>query len=577
MKRSSFGRMLWMAAFAFLASGAVSPASAQGQTGDRIIIMVPNLAPQSGADDGFGKDVAKELRKHISDLDRYQAVSDDQLKDARKRYGLEESDLYDCIRSRQLAMQQGWGLVLCGDYAQAGNRQVNVSAKFVGADNGETFEVQSFAASEREPKQAAQQIMQAFSEYTAQLRSTLFCQQYIDSQQWQSALENCEKALATNPNAESALYKKGYILWKMDRDAEALEALDKVLEQDPIDQDALKLAGIVATETDDEARAKEYFDRYMELNPGDVQVRLSLATEISNAGDPAAALDFAKQGLEAAPDNLELITYIGHFAANAASNAEQAGDVDPAQITEYYQTAANSYEKVLEAKGDSTSADILERLVVSLYKLGQMDEAVRLGKQATQIQPEEPRLWSAYSQALQEAGQPGEALAAIEKAEELGLEGAAVIQRKALLQLDQGRASQAIASLQQGVQQGAFSTSEAFNTVFARAYQDRFQKGQLDAAYDLLQAAGALAVEQNDKLTRNFWMGYILFQQAQKVHAPMTAASAKKAKPLFERALELFQAARGYEKIHASADVPKLIENTQRFIEIEDALIKRGR
>ena len=113
--------------------------------------------------------------------------------------------------------------------------------------------------------------------------------------------------------------------------------------------------------------------------------------------------------------------------------------------------------------------------------------------------------------------------------------------------------------------------------MFSNAYTEKFQRGRLNEAYSLLDQAGDLAQTDEDRLTRNFWRGYILFQQAQQAHEPMTAESARRAKPMFERALELFQAAQGYERIHASADVPKLIDAAQRFIEIEEALIRRGR
>lgn len=585
-------RTMWMAlALAFAASGAgVSPAAAQeAGVGERITIMVPDLAPQAGADDNFGEDVADELRDLISELHTHQTVSSKDLKRARGEYDLDREDLYNCISARQLAMRMNWGLVLCGEYAKVGDRQVMVDAKFVGAQDGNEFEVPTFQASEREPEQAARTILQTFDKWQTQLRHVVFCQQYMDSQDWESALRNCNQAIEINATP-SALYKKAFILRETDKHDEALGTLDQLLEKDPIHQDALKLAGITATEAGMPDRGQTYFDRYMELNPGDVGVRLTLATDLSQAGDPAAALAFAQEGLEAEPDNMTLQTYIGHFAAQAAGkaesalNAQQQGGtqpgqpaVNPAQVTEYYQTAADAYQKVYETEGAETDPQILERLTVSLFKLGQMAEAVELGRAAVEIDPENGALWDAYSRALQESGQLTEALAAIEKAEALGKASPALVQRKAMLQLDQGDERAAIAALSQGVEEGQIDPSGAFNIIFAKAYKDNFQRGRLDPAYDLLEAAGPLAVAEKDKLTRNFWRGYIMFEKAKAAHEPMTAASAQQAKPLFERALQLFQAARGYERYHESANVPQFIDQAKRFIEIEEALIKRGR
>ncbi|MBW3554951.1 MAG: tetratricopeptide repeat protein [Gemmatimonadetes bacterium] len=578
MKRFSIGRQVWVALA--LLGWAAAPAAAQDQAGERYTILVPYLAPQNGADDDFGEDVAKELRKLIEDLHTHQTVSDRDLKAARKKYNLEEKQLYNCVTARQLAMQMGWQLVLCGDYVPAGNRQVQVDARFVGATDGE-FEVPEFAASERNPKQAAQQILQSFDRWQRQLSLTLWCKQYLDSKDYESALRNCNEALEINPSSGSALYQKAFVLWEMDRDEDALAALEQRLELDPINQDALKLAGIVATQIGERERARGYFDRYMELNPGDVGVRLSIATDIANAGDPEGALRFAQQGLENAADNMNLITYMGHFAVNAAAQAEaavQSGQaVDPTKVTEFYQIAADSYSKIFEAQGTETDPAILEKMIIALFKLQRYDEAVALGQRATEARPDNAAIWEAHSRALEESGKTAEALAAIERAESLGSSTPALTQRRAILHLKAGNTAEAVAALQAAVESGTVQPKDAFRIIFGNAYSEKFQKGRLDEAYALLEQAGSLAQTEEDKLARNFWRGYILFQQAQRAHEPMTAESARRAKPMFERALQLFQAAHGYEKIHASADVPKLIDAAQRFIEIEEALIKRGR
>jgi tetratricopeptide (TPR) repeat protein len=561
---------------------ATTPTSAQSEMGDRITILVPNLAPGEGLRDRFGNQVARDLRSGIERLATHETVSDRDLRAALRQYSLNDRDLYDCIRARQLAMQRNWGLVVCGEYESVGNGEVRVEVSFVGAEDGETFEVEPFTISERDSRQAAERILQTFDEYQNQLRRTVFCSDYVDSEQWEQALDNCEQALAINPDSRAARYLTAYIYWQLERRDEAMAALDRVLEADPIYQDALKLAGIVATEAGDRDRARAYFDRYMELNPGDVGVRLNIATDIANAGDPETALRFAQQGVEIEPDNLHLITYIGHFATNAALRAEadlsrgEAG-VDPAQITVLYQTAAEAYERVFDVHADTTDAQILERLVIAQFKLGQMDEAIALGRRATQAMPENAAIWEAYSRALEEAGRADEALAAIERTQQLGRATPALTQRAAMLQLRRGNVGAAISSLRTAVQSGDIQASDAWRIMFRHAHQDKFRAGQLGDAYAVLDQAGPLATADADRLARNFWMGYFLFEQARRAQEPQNAESARRAKPMFERALELFQAARGYERIESSANVPGLIDNTRQFIEIQDALIRRGR
>lgn len=581
--KQMIGRNAWSALLLLLLAGvATAPAAAQDQMGDRITILVPNLAPGEGLRDRFGQQVARELRSAIEDLRTHRTVEDRDLRDALRRYSLSQEDLYECIRARQLAMQQGWGLVVCGEYESVGGGEVQVTASFVGAQDGETFSVDPFRVSERDARQAARQILQTFDEWQNQLRHTVFCQQYVESEQWDQALTNCEQALAINPASRTARYMTAYIHWHMDRHDEALRVVDEVLVDDPIHQDALKLGGIVATQMGNRDLARSYLDRYMELNPGDVHVRLTIATEIASAGDPEAALRFAQQGAEIEPDNLDLVRYIGHFATNAALQAEaemsrNAAGVDPAQITELYQTAAEAYDRVFAVEGVETDEQILERLVIARFKLGQMDEAVDLGRRATEAMPENAAIWDAYSRALEEAGRTNEALAAIERAQSLGRESVALTQRTALLHVGAGNMDRAIQTLRGAVERGEIQPRDAWRIMFRHAHQDKFRAGQLSEAYRVLEQAGPLAVAEEDRLARNFWMGYFLFEQARRAHEPQTAESARRAKPMFERALELFQAARGYERIEASANVPSLIDNTRQFIEIQDALIRRGR
>lgn len=575
------GRQVWAAALLVLVAGAWSaPAEAQTQMGDRITILVPTLAPGEGLRDRFGNQVAGELRSLIDAMHTHQTVDRREIRTALRRYSLGNEDLYECIRARQLAMQEQWGLVVCGDYQNAGGGEVLVTASFVSAHTGEGFVVEPFTVSERDPKQAAQRMLEAFDVWQTQLRHTLFCQQYIESEQWNEALDNCQQALAINPGSRDARYMLASIYWQMERYEDALEAVDAVLDADPIRQDALKLGGIAATRLGDRERARHYLDRYMELNPGDVHVRLTIATEIAqDANDPEAALRFAEAGLEIEPDNLDLLTYMGHFATNAAVQAEasiaRGEPVDPMHIGSLYQTAADTYERVFNEMGDETDPQILERLVVAKFKLGETEEAVALGRRATEALPDNGRIWVSYSRALEEAGNTGEALAAIRRAEALDMGGAALSQRKAMLMLGQNNVADAVATLRAAVQSGDVQPRAAFSIVFGHAHRAR-SAGRLAEAHRVLEQAGPLATAEEDRLARNFWMGYALFEQA-RTPTPETAAAAQRAKPMFERALELFQSARGYERIEPSANVPAYIENSRRFIEIADALIRRGR
>jgi hypothetical protein len=173
--------------------------------------------PAEGLRDRFGKQVARELRSQIEDLHTHQTVSDRDLRDALRRYSLSGEDLYECIRARQLAMQQGWGLVLCGDYENVGGRRGAGDGGFVGAQDGETFEVEPFTVSERDARGAAQRILQTFDSLAEPAPPHAVLPAVHGERAVGSGADNCEQALAINPSSRSAQYMIAYIHWQTER------------------------------------------------------------------------------------------------------------------------------------------------------------------------------------------------------------------------------------------------------------------------------------------------------------------------------------------------------------------------
>jgi hypothetical protein len=135
---------------------AASPAAAQEQpagatqTGSRYRVLVPKLEIRPGANEKFGNQLADALRKDIDKLATHQSVDKKELGESLKKFKLKEDEL-DCIKARQLAVQIGAELVMCG-IVEPGK----VSAQFIGAKTGETFEVPSFPATD--PLAAERQI-----------------------------------------------------------------------------------------------------------------------------------------------------------------------------------------------------------------------------------------------------------------------------------------------------------------------------------------------------------------------------------------------------------------------------------
>jgi tetratricopeptide (TPR) repeat protein len=589
MMDSLTGRLRQVAAaLAMVALGGLAPKPtaaqqpAQGQSaGQRFQVLVTNLTPQNDAEKDFGKKVAESMRKLIAEMDRYQPVDRDQLKKNLKKYNLDEDKL-TCIQARQLAITMEVQLVMCGNY----DAQHQVTAQFIQAKTGDTFDVPSFQSSD--PDQTAGQIFGQFKNYTQQLSFTAWCLDYLTSQQYPSALENCDKALAINAKSAPALYGRARALMQMDSLQASLDALQKTLEVEPTHQDALLTAGIVATKLNKQEIARKYFRDYLQLNPGNVDVRLKVATDMANAGDPEGALKLAQEGVQQdSTPSMNLEEYVGHFALAAAQAAEQqpadgGGAVDSAKINALYRTAYNAYEKVFAAKGDSADVQMLRNMILVLTKLNRSQEAVDMGAKIVATMPDSANLWMAYASALNQAGRLNDAINAVDKAIALdpNTKNAYAIEGQWLVQagkIDQARAVFDKSLARQTDPQAKNQLSDQFaSVVFATGYKEKYQKGQKDAALDYFKTALPYATDPQTKSMVSFWIGYTLFEQGKTLQEPQTAEAAKKALPVFQEALKYFNDSGAYAKTQPTIKLPTIINATNQYIDICQLLIKRG-
>src|SRR5690606_32499013 len=87
-------------------------AEVQAQDGGRFRILVPYFQPLQGANDGFGKDASKELRKLMEALPTHRPIAEGDIKDAADDFDMKMEDL-DCIKSRQLASQINAAVAVC--------------------------------------------------------------------------------------------------------------------------------------------------------------------------------------------------------------------------------------------------------------------------------------------------------------------------------------------------------------------------------------------------------------------------------------------------------------------------------
>lgn len=569
-------RLAPLAFVAAVAAAAVTAAPAEAQDGGRYRVLVPALAPQAGAKDNFGKDVGKEVRKALDEFATHAPVEEKVLKDALKKFGLKEEDIRDCIKARQLAVQIGAELVMCGEYSESGdNRQV--ATRFVVPTTGEEFEVAPFAATQA--KQAAAQIAGAFEQYLGQLRLAVFCNDELQRQAWDAAIEQCGKVVEANPSSASNQYNLASAYMNAGQDDVALGTFEKAIEINPVHQDAILAAGVVAARLGQQEKSQQYLHQYLELNPGDQAVRLKIAADIAAAGDPRGALMLVEEGGATSTTDADVTTlqYAGHFALASAreslENSGQNGDVSP-DVQGLLEKALDYYNRAFEMQTDTPDVTMMTNMLVAYRLLERNDEAVAFGERAIQRVPNDAALLSAYADALAAADRTDEALRTLDRVTQIDPQYA-VNARLGSWQLEDGNLSAAQAAFRKALQNGEVASGDDLaRPIFAQGYNNHHKNKRFDTAISYYNVAREFATSSATTGMINFFHGYALFQKALEMQKPSTVASARASLPVFQEARRWLDQAGGYTE--QAQQRQQLLQNVDQYIEIQNALIKRG-
>ena len=577
-------RRIGLDALTLLAAGLLlTPVVASAQeAGGRFRVLIPRFFAQGG-DRGFGDRVADELRERINTLPTHQAIPEGDIEDQLDRYDLDWEDL-DCLRTRQLAPQVNAQVALCASYTSEGdNRQIQ-DIQFWDVASSESLDVEPVTVDRNNRAEAAQHIYESFDRYVQQVRSAQICSDYAQSQQWENALENCDRSLELNPNAVSVRYQRARILYNMEDYEPALAELEQVLELNPLHEDALQLAGYIATTQGMEEEGRDYYSRYLELNPGNAAIRMRIAYEQAQAGDPVGAMAFIQQGLDVDPNNTDLLEQFGGFAFTAAVNATQEASVGaqdsgtiPPEAEGYYRQAIDAYQRVWEQKGAETDARHLSNVVSAYVQLDEIDQAIQTAERVLETHPQNDRLWSLYADALQRSGRTDEAITALERLKEINPEYPNVSLRQGQWLIQAGRVQDAVNILREEVAGDPQQADMAARLVFADAHQNGVQKENFQYCHDGVVAAKQIP-NLGDMMSSqlNFWHGYCLYQLAVKQQEPQTLETARATLPKFQQAMQLFEQSEAYADTQPSITLSQFLSNTQTYIEIQEALIRRG-
>lgn len=550
--------------------------SVSAQVSSRFRVVVPNFTPQEGADRGFGEDVADELRGLLDDLATHRSVDEDDIEDQADRFDIDMSAL-NCITTRQLVNQTDLGQVIfCGSYQPQGGQYV-IDAQIIEVTSGETVEVEQISVAEGDNRAAARQLFDSFDRFVRLTRAAQFCNDYYQSQTFENALDQCTEAIGLNPHGVRSLYIRGLVHKDMENLELALEDMRAVLEIDPVHEEALQWAGWIATTMGDREAGRDYYGQYLELNPGNASVRMNIAYDMAQQGDPEGAMLLIEDGLELDSENLDLWQQLGNFAFMAASQAQNGGEMT-AEAAEDYRRGLEAYDRVLAAQDTAVvlNASQMRAMISAYIQLEQIPEAISTAEEVLEQYPDEARVWAIYADALQRSGDLQAAIDALDRVREIDPEYPNLALRQGNWLLSEGNLSEALPYLRQAAEDGEEGDRIA-QVLLAYGYSRGVQQNRFSTAIEAFEAAKQFEMTSGKSAEINFWHGWSLFKMAEAAQEPQTLETAQRTLPWFQQARRLFQESRSYANSREQINLGQILNAVNQFIEIQEAIIRRGR
>ncbi|MBA4158776.1 MAG: tetratricopeptide repeat protein [Gemmatimonadetes bacterium] len=538
------------------AGGGAASAPTEGG-GSRYRILVPTFEAQ-GAQPAVAERVANDLRGMISGMATHTAVPVRELRGAMRQHDVEQ---LDAVSARQIAQLINSQQVLWGT-VQPGGEGFVANVTFTDVGSGDQIEIEG--ATGANPRQLAQSIFQQLESSIQGIALASFCNDYLASQQFDRALENCERALEIVPQSTLALYGMATALFHEERFDEALATYERLLTVDPTHQDALLGAGLTASQLDQSQQALGYYNRYLELNPGDITIRMRVAGDIAQTGDVVSAYRVLEPALAENTDNLDFQQYLAQVATAAGQRVAEQGDA--AASRQYFETALGAYDRVFAARGDDLDAGVLRQAIAVNMEMGREQEALQLAEQATQRFADDAGVWSQYGSLLSRLNRHADAARALTRVIQIDPQFENAHIRRALAYMEAGQRQQALRDLEVAAQGG--NREQVAQAIYSMAAAPLRAERWSEAETLLAMAHGYAAGTTRSDIA--FYWGVSLYRQAEAIARANTqgrAADARRALAIFERALPRLQESNNPGAAQVVGAAREYIANQQAIIQ----------
>lgn len=525
------------------------PAGLQAQAQSRDIqVLVAPLKPGAGVSEKFGEKVADRVRKALEDFSGMRAVEKGDVKDALKQFNLDPAQM-SLIEWRQLAGRLNAGLVMFGQAEMTPQGAVRVDVKFVDPSSGDELPVDEFTvADDGRNQEAADMIAAGLEQQVQYQRSVVFCSEYLGSEQYEDALNNCNRALAINPNSTRALYLRGRVFMEQEAWDQAVDDLRKVVAESPSNTDALQSLAYTYAQLGNTEESLRLYREYLTFQPDDAEVRLNVAFNLAQAGAFSEAVEILREGVERQPDHAGMWEYLGQVAMAAGTapgeGAAPTGSSGQVSDTASVRLAVRAFDRVLELRGDSIQPQILTNAIAANLELGDLDaaldfseralEAVRSGTGASAAAssgsgaegaetPDVPgqearsrdellaQIHSYRADVFDERGDLRAAVSEMNEALSLVSDRPSWLMKRGWIQLRSGNTERALTDYRAAVEAGAGRNAIA-SQLLAAGYNDYAQRGRHVTAVSMFETALEFAEESEMQQQIHFFAAFSLYQ-----------------------------------------------------------------
>lgn len=544
------------------AAGEGTPASSPGggDAGGRYRILVPAFEAQ-GVQPRQAEGVANDLRGLIGGMATHVAVPAGELRGAMRQHSVEN---LDAITARQLAQLMNAQLVAWGS-VQPGGDGLQATVTFTDVGSGDEIVVENATGANQ--RQLAQSIFQNMEQQLQGLAQAAFCNEYLASQQFDRALETCDRALAIVPTSTQALYGRATALFHEEQFQESLESYQRLLEVDPTHQDGLLGAGLAASRLERGQEALGFYNRYLELNPGDVQVRMAVAGQIIDAGDVVSAFRILQPAIAENQDNIDFQQYLASVATGAGTRVAEQQGAEAAR--EYFQSAIGAFDRVFAVRGDSIDAAVLRQAIAVNMEVGRTADGIRLAEQATQRFPQDAAVWDVYAIAMSRANRPADEVRALTRVAEINPRHENVFIRRALAQQRAGNRQAALADFERAARDG--DRALVGRAIYGMAADELRRERWAEAEGLLATAAQYAGPDIRGDIA--FHRGFAAFRQGEAIARGNTQGRAEPA----QRALRFFQQSVSHLQNSQHAQTGQVLSAARQYIDNQQAIIQAAR